>query len=135
MATQRYMLRKISTLPLARFGCVLGGVAMLLPGIVCALIGVQGIAILRTFLENLEGSEMNLLGAPVELDFIAVLGLETLQALVSRLDDQRFIVALLIILVSILGGGFLIGLIILLLGWSYNILAALTGGLEVELRQ
>jgi hypothetical protein len=33
-----------------------------------------------------------------------------------------------------LGGGLLIALTILLVGWAYNILAALTGGVEVELR-
>jgi hypothetical protein len=35
----------------------------------------------------------------------------------------------------VLGGGLLVAVSIMLVGWSYNLLAALTGGLEVELRE
>lgn len=133
----RYSVRKINTLPLAKFGCVLGGVAMLLPGLICAVGATQIVAALRRFLENWQASEVDPLGlgVPVEFDFITLLGLETAQTLLIRLDDQRFTLILLIILVSVIGGGLLIAIIVLLLGWIYNLLAALTGGLEVELRQ
>lgn len=137
MIIHRYSVRKINLLPLAKFGCLLGGVAMLLPGVICALVGTQIIAALRTFLNETQTAELDLLGlgTPLEFDFIQLLNLETVQIFITSLDDQSFIVALLIILISVLGGGLLVALTIILLGWSYNLLAALTGGLEVELRE
>jgi hypothetical protein len=135
--TRRYTVRKINLLPLAKFGCLLGGVAMLLPGLLCALAGTQAIALLHTFLAETQTAELDPLGlgVPVELDFIHLLNLEEAQALLTRLDDQRWVVALLIILMMVLGGGLLVAFIIMLLGWSYNLLTRLTGGIEVELQE
>ena len=133
----RYTVRKINLLPLAKFGCLLGGIAMVLPGVICAVAGTQIIAVLRIFLEETQTAEVDPLGlgTPVEFDFIQLLNLETVQTLITRLDDQSFIVALLIILITMIGGGLLVAVTIMLLGWSYNFLAAITGGLEVELRE
>jgi len=133
----RYTVRKINLLPLAKFGCLLGGIAMLLPGVICAVAGTQIIAVLRIFLEETQTAEVDPLGlgTPVEFDFIQLLNLETVQTLITRLDDQSFIVALLVILITMIGGGLLVAVTIMLLGWSYNFLAAITGGLEVELRE
>ena len=133
----RYTVRKINLLPLAKFGCLLGGIAMLLPGIICAIGGTQIIAALRIFLEGTQTAKLDPLGlgTPVEFDFIQLLNLETVQTLITRLDDQSFVVALLIILITMIGGGLLVAVTIMLLGWSYNFLAAITGGLEVELRE
>ncbi len=135
--THRYLVRKINLLPLAKFGCVLGGVAMLLPGFICALVATQTIALLHTFLAETQSTQLDPLGLgmPVELDFIRLLNLQEAQTLITRLDDQSFGVALLIILVAVLGGGLLVALTIMLVGWSYNLLAAITGGLEVELHE
>ena len=136
MSTQRYSVQKISTLPFAKFGCVLGGIVMALPGLICAIAGVQLIGALRALLDTWQSTKTDLpgLGVPVELDFISLLGMEAAQSLIIRLDDQRFVVASLVILVSVIGGGLLVALIILVVGWVYNLLASLTGGLEVELR-
>lgn len=135
--SHRYTVRKINLLPLAKFGCLLGGVAMLLPGLLCALVGTRLLALLHTFLATTQSAELDPLGlgVPVELDFIRLLNLEEAQALITRLDDQSFGVALLIILVAVIGGGLLVALTIMLVGWGYNLLAKLTGGLEVELRE
>ena len=132
---QRYTVTKINLLPLAKFGCVLGGLAMLLPGLLCGLGGVQLISLGRSFLDEWQSSPVELLGLPVEFDFIELLGLEATQTLLTRLDDQRLVVTMMIVLGCVLAGGLLIALTIMLVGWAYNLLAALTGGLEVELRQ
>ena len=136
MTKQRYTVRKINLFPLAKFGCLLGSLAMVLPGILCAFAGVQLISLLRTFLEEWQSSKFDPLGVgvPIEFDFITLLGLESAQALLGRLDEQGLAVALLIILVSVIGGGLFIAVTILLVGWFYNLLAALTGGVEVELQ-
>ena len=133
---QRYSVRKINLLPLAKFGCLLGGAAMILPGLVCAYAGVQTVGLLRVLLADWQSAEVDPLGlgVPVEFDFITLLGLEFVQSLLIRLDDQRLMVALLILLISVVGGGLFIAVTILLVGWIYNLIAALTGGLELELR-
>jgi hypothetical protein len=137
MTTQRYAIQKINTLPLAKFGCTLGGLAMLIPGLLCAVAGVQIVSLLRLLLDQWQAAQADLLGlgVPVEFDFITLLGLETVQTAIARLDDQSLLLALLIILVSVIAGGLVVALMILLVGWGYNLLAALTGGLELELRE
>ncbi len=110
---------------------------MLLPGIICGIGSVQLVALGRIFLDSWQSAEVDLLGLgmPAEFDFINLLGLEAIQAVLTRLDDQRLVLGLLVILICVFGGGLLMALIILLVGWGYNLLAFLTGGLEVELRQ
>ncbi|MEW5960696.1 MAG: hypothetical protein AB1801_23475 [Chloroflexota bacterium] len=137
MTTHRYSVSKISTVSLAKFGCVLGGLALFLPGLLCALGSVQVVAVLRQLLDRWQTAEIDLagLGVPVEFDFITLLGLEAVQAILTRLDDHRPVLALLIVLVSVIAGGALAAAVILLVGWGYNVLAALSGGLEVELRE
>ena len=134
MTIQRYSVRKIDLFPLAKFGCLLGGLAMLLPGLICGVVSMQLIGLLRTFFDQWQASELELLGLSAQFDFIEIMGLQTVQMLLVQLNDQGIILAILIALISVLGGGILIALIIMLVGWGYNILAALTGGLEVELR-
>lgn len=136
MSSQRYRVHRISVLPLAKFGATLGAAAMLIPSLICALISTQLITLLRLLLEQWQRSQVDALGlgVPVELDFIRLLGLETVQAWLIRLDDQQLTVILIIILASMILGGLLIALTILLLGWLYNLIAAVSGGLELELR-
>lgn len=136
MTSYRYSVRKVNLFPLAKFGFVLGGLAMILPGVICGLVIRQTVSALRRYLENWQTSAVDPLGlgVPVEFNFIDLLGLEATQTFLIGLDDQGPVLVLLIVLVSVIGGGLLIGLTIWLLGWVYNVLAALTGGLEVELR-
>ena len=137
MSMHRYIVRKINLLPLAKFGCLLGAAAMILPGALCAFAGVQVISLLRTFLQTWQTSEFDPLGmgVPLEFDFITLLGLETAQSVLIQLDEQGVTVALLIFLLNVLGGGLLIAFTILWVGWFYNILAFLTGGVEIELQE
>lgn len=135
MTIQRYNVRKINLFPLAKFGCALGGLAMLLPGVICAVIGMQVVGILRSFFDQWQSTELELLGGlGMEFDFIQIMGLEATQSLLVQLDNQGLTLAALIVLGSVLGGGLLIAIIIMLVGWGYNLLAAMTGGLEVELK-
>lgn len=136
MEPHRYTVSKISTASLAKFGCVLGGLALFMPGLICALSSIQLVGVFRELLDQWQASEVDLmgLGMPVEFDFIALLGLETVQSIFVRLDDNRLVLALLIVLVTVFAGGALLAALVLLVGWGYNLLAALSGGLELELR-
>jgi hypothetical protein len=131
----RYKIRKISLFPLAKFGCLLGGLALFLPGLACSIASVQVVGALRALLNNWQKAALDLGLIPVEFDFVSLLGLQAVLAILTRLDDNSFLLALLIILLYLIGGGLLAGIIILLLGWTYNLIAVLTGGLEVELQE
>lgn len=136
MSFQRYTVRRVNLFPLAKFGCLLGGLAMLLPGLICAIGSIQIVAALSVLLGQWRETELDPLGlgTPVEFDFVSLLGLEIVQTAITRFNDQRLVLAALIIFTAMIGGGLVIGLSIWLLGWVYNLVAALTGGLEVELR-
>ena len=75
---------------------------MLTPSLICAVISTQLITLLRLLLEQWERSQVDALGlgVPVEFDFIRLLGLETVQSWLIRLDDQRLTVIL-----NLLGNG------------------------------
>ena len=131
----RYKIRKINLFPLAKFGCLLGGLALFLPGLLCSIAGVQAVGVLRALLENWQKAALDLGLIPVEFDFVSLLGLEAALAALTTLDNNSFLLVLLIILLYLIVGGLLVGVTILLLGWVYNLVAALTGGLEVELHE
>ncbi|HEX9922423.1 MAG TPA: hypothetical protein VGD99_07150 [Anaerolineae bacterium] len=135
MSAQRYTVRRLHLLPLAKFGCLLGGLTMFLPGLICAVVSAQFVSALSVLLEQWRDAEVDIgLGLPLGLDFVELLGLETIEMLVSRLGEQSTLLAVLVILIFIIVGGLVIGLSILVLGWVYNGLARLTGGLEIELQ-
>jgi hypothetical protein len=131
----RYKIRKINLFPLAKFGCLLGGLALFLPGLLCSIAGVQVVGVLRALLENWQKAALDLGLIPVEFDFVSLLGLEAALAALTTLDNNSFLLVLLIVLLYLIVGGLLVGVTILLLGWAYNLVAALTGGLEVELHE
>ncbi len=135
MSHLRYKVRKVNLFPLAKFGCLLGGLALVLPGLLCSLGTVQVVGALRALLEGWQKAVVELGLVPVEFDFINLLGLEAALSVLIGLDENSWLLALLILLVYLIFGGLLVGFTILLLGWVYNVVAALTGGLEVELQE
>lgn len=134
MSIQRYSVRQINLFPIAKFGCLLGGLALIMPSILCSVISTQAISIIRTRLDEREAAGPELpLG--LELDWLDLLGLDTFQQFIIRLDDQSAQVALFIIIATVLGGGLLIGLTAIIMGAAYNVLASITGGMELELER
>lgn len=135
MLSHRYTVRRLHLLPLAKFGCLLGGLAMFLPGLMCAVVSAQIVSTLSVLLKQWHDAEVEIgLGLPLGLDFVKLLGLETVEMLLNRLGEQSTLLAILVLLIFVIVGGLVIGLSILVLGWVYNGLARLTGGLEVELQ-
>jgi hypothetical protein len=108
---------------------------MFLPGLICGVVSAQLVSVLSVLLEQWREAEVDIgLGLPLGLDFVELLGLETVEMLLNRLGDQSTLLAVLVILIFVIVGGLVIGLLILVLGWIYNGLARLTGGLEIELQ-
>jgi len=132
---QRYRIRRVTIRSLLRFGLVLGSGLALPFGCLFALITAQIISLLRRFLEALQGAEYRLLGQTIHLDFVKILdlggALQTLQTLAQRLS-LVFVLALLSVT---LGAGLIAALLVGLAGWGYNLIAGLSGGIELQLAQ
>ena len=133
--TQKYALYRINIVPIAKFGFLLGSLAMLLPSLLCAGVTRTVIATLRTWLDQWQSVPVEQFGVEVtQFNFINLLQLGPVQQAIIQMDNQPFAVAMFIIIGCLLGGGAIIGLIVLSLGWGYNLLAAISGGVELELR-
>ncbi len=131
----KYRLQGISTLSIARFGCLLGWIVTIIPSLTCGLFFWGILAAIRNWLAGLGHVNLDLLGFETSIDLIELLQLEEFLALLETLAGRAPPLLLaLVIVVAILGGG-LIALTLILLGWGYNLVAWFTGGLELELRE
>ena len=131
----KYRLQSISTLSIARFGCLLGWVVTVIPSLTCGL-ALWGILVaIRNWFESWERVSLEVLGLEYTADLIELLQLEEFLNTLLVVESRAFIlIVALVILVGVLGGG-LIALTLIVLGWGYNLLAWLTGGLELELAE
>ena len=131
----KYRLNGISTLSIAKFGCLLGWIIAVIPNLACGLVTWQLVAALRIWLEGLEQISINLLGIDYTLDLIDTLQLQQLLTAVQRIEGRGVPLIIALLIVASIVGGVLVALVLILLGWGYNLLAWLTGGLEVELQE
>lgn len=130
----KYTVRRISLMPFARFGCLLGALASFIPSLICTLSGLWMAAILRQLLESWSQARFDFFGKEISLNLLEFLGLESLLEMLQKIGLASGLAGLAIFLFFSLAGGTLIGLISILIGLGYNFLARLTGGLVVELK-
>jgi hypothetical protein len=131
----KYKLQGISTLSIARFGCLLGWIVTLFPSLACGLFAAGVLAAVRSWLEGLEAISLDMLGFEYTLDLIELLKLEDFLAMLQTIQVRTLPLMLaLVVVVGILGGA-LVALTLILLGLGYNLLAWLTGGLELNLQE
>lgn len=126
--------RRISLAPLSKFGCILGMVAALLPSLLCGLLGLGLASLLKRWLENWQEMTISVLGNEIaRLDLVQLLGLDRLLGLLQTLGTASLPVLFLTVLALALVSGFLLAVMVTLVGLVYNLLAAATGGLVVEI--
>jgi hypothetical protein len=131
----KYRLQGISTLSIAKFGCLLGWIVTLIPNLVCALTAWQLLAALRAWLEGLEQINLSLLGLDYTFDLVDILQLQEFLTTLQGVEGRAIPLMVALLIAASVVGGALVALVLILLGWGYNLLAWLTGGLEVELRE
>jgi hypothetical protein len=131
----RYTIRRISLASLAKFGCLLGTLVSLLPSLLCSLSALRLLGLVRRWLEGWQEGEMEILGFTATLDFIELLGLEPALKLLQSIGPMSWTFFILAVVVMSLASGLLIALTIYVTGLGYNLLAWLTGGLVVELKE
>jgi len=131
----RYRVRRIDLRSLSKFGCLLGAIIYLVPSL---LGGFGGLLILREARQTLESwqqVEWRLLGQPIPIDVISLLRLGGVLHRVQVLDSLSWLLLILVVAGSCLLGGLLFLVVGDLTGWIYNLIARVSGGLEVELTE
>jgi len=131
----RYAVRRVSLGSTLKFGLVLGTLLSLLPGCWCGLVSLWLIGGLRSFLEGWQQGGIVILGQRIPIDFIDLMRLGGVLNALRTLDDLGLLLALAIALAIILAAVLIIAGVLLLGGVGYNLLAATTGGLVVELER
>jgi hypothetical protein len=119
---------------LGKFGCVLGALVGLVPSLVSVWAGVLVVRGLRRLLETWQGASFRIVGQEIVIDVISLLNLAPILHRLQQIDDLSWG----LVVLAVMAGSLLAGVSFLAmasgLGGVYNLIARLTGGLEVELR-
>jgi hypothetical protein len=130
----RAAIRRVSLASLGKMGCLLGVVAAFLPSLLCGLAGLLLANLARGWLESWQELTISFLGQEIaSIDLVRILGLEQVLSFLQTLASASVPMLFLVVLILALGSGAMLALIIALVGLAYNLLAAATGGVIVEL--
>lgn len=126
-------IQRVAPLSLARMGCLLGLVAAFLPSVLCGALTVGFAALVRRWLESWQDFSISILGREVaNIDFIQLLELDGVLTTLRAITGASGLAFVLAILALALTAGLLLALITMLVGLSYNALAAVTGGVVID---
>jgi len=127
-------IQRISLASLGKIGCLLGIVAAFLPSLLCGLLGVGLIGIVSRWLESWQELTVSVLGQEIARSGLGqCLGLEVAADLLKTVASVSGATLFLVVLALALATGLFLALMAILLGLVYNLLAAGTGGLVVEM--
>lgn len=127
-------IRRVGLASLGRMGCLLGIVAAFLPSLLCGLSALGLAALVYRWLQGWQEVSISLLGQQITtLDFVQMLGLEGVVQVLQVVTSASGAVLALGVLVLALASGLLLALITIFVGLAYNGLAAVTGGVVVEM--
>ncbi|MBN1657942.1 MAG: hypothetical protein JXA93_06045 [Anaerolineae bacterium] len=132
----RVAIQRVVLPSLGRMGCLLGLVAAFVPSLLCGLLSLGLVWIVHRWLESWQDFTISILGREVAtIDFVRLLELEGLLDVLRAVTGASGLVLVLAILGLALATGLLLALITMLVGLSYNALAATTGGVVVEIEE
>lgn len=119
-----------------KFGCGLGALANLIPGLILAFISKIVIATLRALLESWQSAELaNIFGQSIRANMLAVLKLEGALKTLQFLDNAAPLFILLLTLAWMLLGGVCLAVLGGISAAIYNTIAELFGGIEIQVRE
>lgn len=133
--SSRYRIKRIGLGSLSKFGCLLGALVSFVPSLILGCGGVLMVSRLRSLLEGWESAQIHVLGQAIPIDVIALLNLESLLRTARAADSLSWALFVLLVIAGSVVGGLLFLLVGNLAGWIYNLVARLSGGLEVELTE
>jgi hypothetical protein len=127
-------IRHVGLASLGKMGCLLGVVAAFLPSLLCGLIGLLLANLVRGWLSSWQTVTISVLGQQIaSIDLVQRLGLEGVLHFVQTVTAASLPVLFLSVLGLALLSGAVLALITILVGLAYNLLAAATGGVVVEM--
>ena len=127
-------IRRVDLASLGKFGCLLGMVAAFLPSLLCGLLGLGLVQMVHRWLESWQEMTISVLGTEIaRFDLVHILGLDKLLESSQVLAAVSAPVLVLAVLGMALVSGTLLAVTIALVGLGYNLLAAATGGLVIEM--
>lgn len=119
-----------------KFGCGLGALTNLMPGLVLALLSKIIITALRALLESWQNAELaNIFGQSIRANMLAVLKLEGALKTLQFLDNLAPLFILLMTLAWMLLGGACLAVLGVISAAIYNTIARLLGGIEIQVRE
>lgn len=130
----RKRISRVGLKSLGKFGCVLGALVGLVPSLVSVWAGILVVHGLRRLLESWQGASFRILGQEIAIDVISLLNLAPVLHRLQQIDDLSWGLVVLAVMVGSLFAGIAFLAMASALGGVYNLIARLTGGLEVELR-
>jgi hypothetical protein len=132
----RYSIRRIGFGSALRMSLLLGWAVALCPALCLAGLAVQGLRMLSRALAQVQTLDISVLGQNIAtVDPLALLQLRSAANTVDRLTAGLLGTFLLLTLALLFVGGVMFVAVGLLASLAYNLLAPLTGGLEVELQR
>jgi Transmembrane domain of unknown function (DUF3566) len=134
--TMRYKIRRIAPLSALKFGLLLGWLAALLPALALAGLAMLALRGAADAFGQVQTYEITVLGQSIaSIDVLALLGLSDEAGRVGDLAGQGWGLFATLALALTLVGGAMAAVTAVMISLCYNLLAALTGGLAVELRE
>jgi len=132
---RRHKITRVGLRSLGKFGCVLGALVSWLPSFLTASLGLLLVRGLRRLLESWQGAGFRVLGQEIAIDVISLLNLARVLHTVQQIDDLSFGLVFLLLVVNSLVAGLIFLLMSYVLGGVYNLIARLSGGVDVELSE
>lgn len=127
-------IQRIGLASLGKIGCLLGTVAAFLPSLLCGLLGLGLVRLLLRWLGSWQELSVSILGQEIaRFDLVQFLGLQKVLATLQNLTAASGWAFLLAALLLAFAAGVVLAAIVALVGLAYNLLAASTGGLVVEM--
>lgn len=127
-------IQRIHLVSLGKMGCLLGVVAAFLPSLACSLLGLALARVLLRWLGSWQELSVSVLGQEIaRFDLVQFFGLQKALAYLQTLSTASYWGFLLVALLLALAAGVALAVIVVLVGLAYNLLAAATGGLIVEM--
>lgn len=132
----RYTIRRISPLSALKIGLLLGWILALLPAAVAAALAVMGLQSAAAAFGQVQTYDISVLGQSIaSIDLLGLLGLADEAGRVNDLAALGWGLFGTLTLTLTLIGGAIVAVTTVIFSLFYNLLAAVAGGLTVELRE